>query len=267
MKGPGFPLELAALREFLCGACGSRLQLPASTTSYLCRCTGKPVFMTPVERPAAVSPDVSAFRLPVPEGEEVEEEVEEDLPLEPRAPRPAPKPREIPGRRRLLDDLAHFGDDVESLPGGEDSVAQNSRQSGSAAGSGNEHKGRSGRSRRRGSFAQSDAPASAQRSETAAGQRAESSADGRRNSRRRPRRSADNESQGSSVAGKPDEAADFGAGVEQDATPRDTSGMDSARGSGAGRSRRRRRRRPRGESESGDRGNSGGGAAGSASGD
>ena len=251
MKGPGFPIELAALREFVCGECGRILHLPAWTTSHRCNCTDKATFMKAVDRKPVTTPDISAFISEV-EEDEVEEE-EPELVLEPRTPRPAPRPREIPGRRRLEEDLSKYGDDIEELK--EPPIPRESSREGRGRGR------RRNRGPRRRDSSGSLSPTTG--ADTANSRKPNSSADDGtdRNEQSSPARSRRNRrprrrTSGSSTSDTPTNSATsqeaFGAGLESQGAGPDSNSSGKRPGT-AGRGRQRRRRpRSGGQSQSGE---------------
>ncbi|MFN9718135.1 MAG: hypothetical protein ACK58L_05535 [Planctomycetota bacterium] len=128
MKGPSLPVELRVLRVFHCQACGRRIFVPGSVTSYLCSCSDPPKFMQPQERPVTKSPDVAHFLSPA-EPRDLEEEPEVELePYVPFVPVLPQRPGPFSSRRKLSDEIekfvpAEFGDGVDSVKNNADADA------------------------------------------------------------------------------------------------------------------------------------------------
>ena len=140
MKGPSLQYDLRVLRVFRCAACGREVHAPGFTTSYTCECVDPPRFMTPLERPKTVSPDVSAFLSPPDPSELVEEEIVEE-PHVPYVPQLPPPRVQFPGRRKLSDDIERFqppefGVGVE---GGESNSSDSAEDNDSSTGSGGQY--------------------------------------------------------------------------------------------------------------------------------
>ncbi|MFN9039477.1 MAG: hypothetical protein ACK5YO_24475 [Planctomyces sp.] len=119
MKGPAFQYEVRILRLFRCRRCGKTLRVPGSVASHICRCSDPPTFMTLVDPPKVVSPDVSQF-LSTPDPAELAaaEIPETDEPLGPWVSRMPVRPPQHPNRRKLSDEFEkHIGDgDPEAAP-------------------------------------------------------------------------------------------------------------------------------------------------------
>jgi len=119
MKGPAFQYEVRILRLFRCRRCGRTVRVPGSVASHICRCSDPPTFMTLVDPPKVVSPDVSQF-LSSPDAAELaaSEIPETDEPLGPWVSRMPVRPPQHPNRRKLSEEIEkHIGEgDPEAAP-------------------------------------------------------------------------------------------------------------------------------------------------------
>lgn len=137
MKGPGQQFDLRALRVFRCRSCGRQISVPGSVTSHLCGCSDPPQFMTAIDRPATVSPDVTAFISPAdPADVEVEDaaQLEAEEAYVPYVPQIPVRPPQHPGRRKLSEDIeryqpAEFGAGLSEGVSGTESAAAESEAS------------------------------------------------------------------------------------------------------------------------------------------